>query len=58
MFVEIHESFARGVKVSSAWQMIDNGEQISITRLANGGDAKTNRLRDRKYTYAVVGYIM
>lgn len=56
--MEIHESFARGVKVSSAWQMIDNGEQISITRLANGGDAKTNRLRDRKYTYAVVGYIM
>lgn len=31
MFVEIHESFATGVKVSSAWQMIDNGEQISIT---------------------------
>lgn len=34
MFMEFHESFARGVKVSSAWQMIDNGEQISITRMA------------------------
>lgn len=54
--MEFHESSVRGVKVPSTWQMIDNGEQISITRRANGRDAKTNRLRDRKCTSAVVGY--
>lgn len=54
--MEFYESFVRGVKVSSTWQMIDNGEQIGITLQANDGDAKTNRLRDRKYTSAVVGY--
>jgi len=26
--MEFHESFVRGVKVPSTWQMIDNGEQI------------------------------
>lgn len=30
--MEFHESFIRGVKVPSTWQMIDNGEQIGITR--------------------------
>jgi len=30
--MEFYESFVRGVKVSSTWQMIDNGEQIGITR--------------------------